>query len=881
MSELNQEEQQQEEVRENSEQDTLKLGVSRRTFIGAGMTAAAAALVLPRQAQGITELIEGSPIGVVTDAEASLSIPSIPVPVAFDFPEFQDPPNKWSFCDSNGLPAAVLNGLPAAKQLHARNTTLSYDGISGSASVRVFHDPDHSFDPNHNHQVGTNHPVGTSTSPPCPPQVRTNAQEVLPGPTIAQQEVLLGPTIICDRGGVIDFELTNYLPAQDFNEASCHELHEKNLIEGSSEPGCFEEFSMHFHGLHVSPRSSAPNTSGISEFSSDHIFAPLVPYNGEDNPQGPEGELLYTKRRFCLAIPEFHAPGTHWYHTHLHGTTAVQTSNGMAGAIIIREPEDQHGCTNEFTSLEVNKENDRIWLIQEFVENIHDGVPQKDEEFYFKKINIPGDPDIPGDPPVKNRGRFLVNGQYVPTLNITAGRPQRWRFINATGTPRGPMQLKLYKLNSGYCDDIGTKPLLDKLHEELRGKPKTETEEKVPGMLVGDQEAMYLIAVDGISFYGHNAQKVGPDSNHDDYKEGWKFAPGNRADFLVNLQEGKYYVLRDQYMKLYENDTGMGGQIKSNKTEYRQVLAFINVESSGTGRVDSDLSYVEIEDNRPNYLRPICDTELQNSPVDNVGCMDKPRIIDFAVKKPEFAVEEPADFAVKNPEFAVEEPAGEDLRKGLYEINSKQFNSEISSITVGLNTAERWLLRNFDCGLSKDNPPNDVDSDGRPRPVAPYREKSAPHPFHIHVNPFQVEGELIDPDPSKGDGPSNWRWRDVLAVDFEGSPEVDLENAPSQCAGPDTVLGEFGENANDYEDGYAQKEYDDHTKYKMIRNRFADFDGEYVVHCHILIHEDQGMMRKLIVEGNEEFTVEPGVVLKEGQENTDPTCPTDGNCPES
>ena len=135
MSELNQEEQQQEEVRENSEQDTLKLGVSRRTFIGAGMTAAAAALVLPRQAQGITELIEGSPIGVVPAAEASPSIPSIPVPVAFDFPEFQDPPNKWSFCDSNGL--------PAAKQLHARKTTLSYDGITDEASVRVFHDPDH------------------------------------------------------------------------------------------------------------------------------------------------------------------------------------------------------------------------------------------------------------------------------------------------------------------------------------------------------------------------------------------------------------------------------------------------------------------------------------------------------------------------------------------------------------------------------------------------------------------------------------------------------------------------------------------------------------------------------------------------------------------
>jgi FtsP/CotA-like multicopper oxidase with cupredoxin domain len=843
MSELNQEEQQQEEVRENSEQDTLKLGVSRRTFIGAGMTAAAAALVLPRQAQGITELIEGNGAGAggLGDLmERRVNITNICKPVAFSSPEFSVPPNQWKFnCD----PASRTAPLCAPQRLEARKATLTYTGrpvdeadirnapdsepASQSAEVRVFYDP----------KAQSPDGGGCVQSPDG-------------GGSVAHMEVLLGPTIICDRGGIIDFELTNYLPGQGFDEVTCHDLHEENRIQGSSDSGCFEEFSMHFHGLHVSPISgTCQNTSGQEiEFSSDHIFAPLVPDKGEDYPLGSgDKQLYYTKRRFRLAIPEFHAPGTHWYHTHLHGTTAVQTSNGMAGAIIIRKEGENEFIRGEDESTNlvvkdestnlvvddvvVDDEHDRIWLIQEFVAGLNDESPKKDEKFYVKTM-------------AGQEGRFLVNGQYVPTLNITEGCPQRWRFINATGTPRGPMQLKLYKLDSGYCDDIGTKPLLDKLHEELRGKPETDTEEKVPGMLVGDQEAMYLIAVDGISFYGHNAQKVGPDSNHDDYKEGWKFAPGNRADFLVNLEAGKYYVLRDQYMKSDDNQEGVGDQYKSSETKYRQVLGFINVKSSGTGPVDSDLSSVKIVDDRPNYLRPIYHTELQNSPEDGVGCKDKPRIIDFAVKG-----------------------------KGLYEINSKQFNTKkdddnreftVPIIKVGLNTAERWLLRNIQCDVSGDD--------------LGYKDKSAPHPFHIHVNPFQVEGELIDPS-SLDTGPDNWRWRDVLAVDFQPVEK------PVECAGGDgSNLGEFGENA-DLDHAYSPSQQN-LGYYKMIRNRFADFDGEYVVHCHILIHEDQGMMRKLIVGDaeyfneypNGAFKVEPGVVrhheCTDDDGSTDPTCYT-------
>jgi FtsP/CotA-like multicopper oxidase with cupredoxin domain/peroxiredoxin len=68
------------------------------------------------------------------------------------------------------------------------------------------------------------------------------------------------------------------------------------------------------------------------------------------------------------------------------------------------------------------------------------------------------------------------------------------------------------------------------------------------------------------------------------------------------------------------------------------------------------------------------------------------------------------------------------------------------------------------------------------------------HPFHIHVNPFQV---ISYTDPSGKKVPMNV-WRDTLYIP-EGSSYT-------------------------------------------IRSRFQDFVGDSVLHCHILDHEDQGMM---------------------------------------
>jgi FtsP/CotA-like multicopper oxidase with cupredoxin domain len=86
--------------------------------------------------------------------------------------------------------------------------------------------------------------------------------------------------------------------------------------------------------------------------------------------------------------------------------------------------------------------------------------------------------------------------------------------------------------------------------------------------------------------------------------------------------------------------------------------------------------------------------------------------------------------------------------------------------------------------------------------------RSVDHPFHIHQNPFWItrievpdeNGDLVNilPEP---------RWSDLVALPRNGGRVV-------------------------------------------FRSRFVDFEGEFVNHCHILLHEDNGMMQRVAVVGD-------------------------------
>ena len=114
-------------------------------------------------------------------------------------------------------------------------------------------------------------------------------------------------------------------------------------------------------------------------------------------------------------------------------------------------------------------------------------------------------------------------------------------------------------------------------------------------------------------------------------------------------------------------------------------------------------------------------------------------------------------------------------------IDGKQFSGHIDQ-TMLLGGTEEWTIYNDNL-------------------------TGAPHPFHIHINPFQVV-EILDPavSPTPVKLPRPWIWWDNFALPPGG--------------------------------------------YVKILSKFADFAGKFVLHCHILDHEDRGMMQLVEVVTN-------------------------------
>ncbi len=178
----------------------------------------------------------------------------------------------------------------------------------------------------------------------------------------------------------------------------------------STTPNCFhgnEITNMHFHGSHVSPQPHQ-----------DYVLLKLYPQGSTGiNRFGPNGQL-----NPAVAIDQYdinvdpllyeQPDGTHWYHAHKHGSTAIQILNGMAGALIVEGPFDT--WLNDYYSNQGQTLTERLLVIQQISDILPMLVDRK----------APGTAVPPGAP--------LVNGQGDPMLTMRPGEIQRWRIVNAT-----------------------------------------------------------------------------------------------------------------------------------------------------------------------------------------------------------------------------------------------------------------------------------------------------------------------------------------------------------------------------------------------------------------------------------------------------------------
>jgi FtsP/CotA-like multicopper oxidase with cupredoxin domain len=152
-----------------------------------------------------------------------------------------------------------------------------------------------------------------------------------------------------------------------------------------------------------------------------------------------------------------------------------------------------------------------------------------------------------------------------------------------------------------------------------------------------------------------------------------------------------------------------------------------------------------------------------------------------------------------------------DARGSTPKINDQTFQEGIVNESMLLGTKQEWTIENF-------------------------TTIPAWHPFHIHVNPFQIV-EIFDPTGSLsplfgvGKTASFGDWSKV-----KQNPNGSF-SLPTPWLWWDTFPLPLAKDANT-------------PGYIKMRTWFTDFAGKFVDHCHILAHEDRGMMQLIEVVDN-------------------------------
>ena len=185
----------------------------------------------------------------------------------------------------------------------------------------------------------------------------------------------MAPTLVVNIGDTLRIKLNNKLPPNVKGQSKVDYLNHQNST------------NLHFHGLHVDPREFRPGVFG------DYVV---------DLAEG--GVFPGASRQHEVAIPADHTNGIYWYHPHLHGSSNVQVSSGMFGAIIIRDPADKFAKSPD---------------IRERVIHVH-------------KVNLnkDGKTDSFYDSVITETSAFLLNGAFQPTIVMRPGEVQNWHFIN-------------------------------------------------------------------------------------------------------------------------------------------------------------------------------------------------------------------------------------------------------------------------------------------------------------------------------------------------------------------------------------------------------------------------------------------------------------------
>ena len=635
-----------------------------------------------------------------------------------------------------------------------------------------------------------------------------------------------GPVLMIKPGETLELEFDNNINIAGLTgmQAQMASLVENNSygLNGGSMAGAMDSTNFHMHGGHVTPTGFGDNV--VSRYTTGQDWTTIID------------------------IPEDHGRGSYWYHPHFHPAVNTQVYGGLSGFMQVGDP---------LSLIPAFKDVPRNLGV---IKTMQVGIDQDSGNYQLAAVNgnILGTEGLAAN----RASMFTINGEYQPEIDMKSGGWQSFSFSNQDNNYYMNIALRHQKSDGSwdelplyiYGEDGHTYPQIRQANKGVLGYQQGENALRATSY----EQASNLISlpsgkrIDLLVYLPAGTSEL---------ISAYSFEDANGQQFDINNLRWQ----SDKYAELSTENTNF-----SDPTSGPGAIATFNV-SGDSPDLDSQTldNYIEKANQQINVqnITPQTSSEDYSSDaIPNVDLFEKDwkptrqrqfnwQILQLVGPEDQWDIPTQKEVA-KRAGTASAVTKHEIIPTSLDEpwlgyINPDLINDHVFPqgplVIAQLGTMEEWSLRNWNWG-GKD---------------APNGGFFTSHPFHIHVNDYQVK-------QSDNELPNKRNLEDVTQLNSSGYNYVDSAGVQYKL---DPLVGEFvpiaealnpDSSANLYTTGYNET---------IIRMLYQDFLGTYVHHCHLLEHEDAGMMQVVsIIENTDSSWILPaesfrfsekGLILRE------------------
>jgi len=592
-----------------------------------------------------------------------------------------------------------------------------------------------------------------------------------------------GPAIFVKPGDTLRVDLINQLAKDD---PSCL----PNPPEGLGLPalvGCFNTTNLHTHGLHVSPAGN-----------SDNVLLNIAPQ---------------TKFPYEINIPNDHPAGTFWYHAHRHGSTAVQVASGASGVLVVK---------GERPYTPPSPQNPKP--IADIDTVLHDvnGAPFKEQLFLFQQIAYACFANQPNQPGGPWQQIYTTQGLYNASSPANIANAPWTCPLATSGNPVSPGVVENFGLqldSSSIWDTNGRFTSVNGIVQPTLTVPAGEIQRwRFVHAGIHDTINIQLVRATPVGTTNLIATSALSGNRQQQKADLLAACNASTGTLIPQFEIASDGLTRTKLRTVHASQ--VGGVLESNYMQpgYRSDVlvvfpsdgdyCLLNQAAPKAERVSNGngggqgpstpqlLAYVHVRGGQPvtgdlqAYVgKALYDANPTLPDAVRTGLRDG----DLRPWAPFENLAPPAAGSQQQQAaFAINFPA--------FTVNNASYDPDVVNFTREVNTTDDWLLS----------------------------AQGEPHIFHIHVNPFQVI--------------------DVTTTNTNGQ-QISIYNPDGTCK-PDIVYADKQQLANQY-CGMWHTFRDTiivENNYQIrVRTRYDRYIGEYVLHCHILDHEDAGMMANIAI----------------------------------